>query len=32
MVVAVSPITYEVYLNDQKVGEGKADFSTSHSS
>lgn len=26
MVVSASPIKYLVYLNDQKIGEGKADF------
>lgn len=27
MVTPTSPITYQVFLNDEKVGEGKADFS-----
>lgn len=27
MVASVSPITYQVFLNDEKIGEGVADFS-----
>lgn len=31
MVAPTSPITYEIFLNDQKIGAGKADFTEAES-